>query len=398
MLMAKYIRILLIALIIASCNASEKALLRGNYDLAFNKSLRKVRKNPSNDKQAVILEKSFYKSRAAKKDRIDYLNKEGDPDRWEEVFNMYSILKTQQDLIRSLPKLYIENENREINFSKIDYDNEIIEAKKKAAEYFYQNGKKLLGENNRMKAREAYYAFEKIDRFYTNYKAAYNLKNEAKEKGTNKVLYKMVNSTPVPLPPAFEDELKKISLHELNREWINYYTTKTKDTYYDYDIIVHLKNIAVSPEEIKEASYTQQKEIKVEGEWQYVLDDKGNVKKDENGNDIKLPKYKTIYCTIKETYQRKSARITGTVDYYDNRTRQLIEEIPVTSETHFEHISATKDGNLDALNDETRAKVVNYLKNEKILFPPDFRMLTDAGVVLKDAVKNIIWSKKDFLK
>jgi len=387
---------LALILFLIGCNVAEKALVRGDYDHAFNKSLRKVRKNSKKEKHILILEESFNKSRQAKYDRLKYLSLEGDPDRWEEVFDLYSRMKSQQVAVQALPKLFAEG--REIHFKKIDFDKEIIQAKKKAAEYLYVHAKKLLKEKNREKAREAYYEFERISKFYDNYKDTYKLKAEAKELGTNRVLFRMVNDTPIPLPPDFEKELRKISLQELNRQWINYYSTKTKGTYYDYSIIVHLKIITVTPEEVKEEKFTQQKQVKVPGEWNYTLDKNGNVMKDADGNDIKTPKYKTIICTVKEVRQRKHALITGTVDYYNNRTKQLIQEVPVAAETHFENTFATKDGNLKALNDATRKRVTAYMKHRLVEFPHDFHMLTDAGVHLKEKVKNIIWSKKDFLK
>ena len=77
------------------------------------------------------------------------------------------------------------------------------------------------------------------------------------------------------------------------------------------------------PEEVKENNYSETKEI--EDGFDYELDANGNVKKDTAGNDIKIIKYKTIRCNVKELHQFKTARISGTIDYLDNYNNKLLK-------------------------------------------------------------------------
>jgi hypothetical protein len=209
--------------------------------------------------------------------------------------------------------------------------------------------------------------------------------------GTSYVIFKMRNTTGVPLPPSFEEELTKISLNELNGEWLKYQTYENKGLNYDYTILVNMKNINVSPEGVKEIDFTETKVIP-DG-FQYVLDSHGNVKKDSLGNDIKESRFKTISCNVIETYQSKKAIIAGTLDYINNSSGQLIKTEPVASEKFFEYRSYGAMGDINALKPETKAK----LGNRPVPFPSGFDMLLEAGQTLKGMVKNIIYTNKAIL-
>ena len=153
-----------------------------------------------------------------------------------------------------------------------------------------------------------------------------------------------------------------------------------------------MKLIDVAPESVKEIQYVESKEV--QDGWDYFLDNKGNVKKDSLGNDIKKPKYKTISCTVNETYQSKKAIISGSLDYINNDNNQLIKTDPITAESFFEYRSATGIGDLNALKPETKSK----LGKLPVPFPSGFNMLLQAGQNLKSMVKDIIWRNKNVLK
>jgi len=385
--------LIVFAMILTGCKTAEKALNSGNYDKAFSISVKKLRKNPHKQKYVQIIEPAFKKSRASKEARIRFLKKEGQPDRWDEVFNLYSILKRQQKQANALPKLYNEAEQRNVNFPYKNYDSEIIQAKKNAAEYFYAHAKELLKRGGKTNARKAYDELQNIKSFYADYKDVNALMQQALIAGTNYVNFRMINKTRVLLPRDFERELKKISLEDLNRRWLTYHTKEIKNQYYDYSILVLLKVIDVTPEAVKEVHYTDEK--KVNDGFDYLLDAKGNVQKDTAGNDIKIPKTKIIKCKLIESQQYKSARISGSVDYFDNNSKQLIKTFPITSDAIFEHFAArTASGDLNALSKASKEK----LKRKPVPFPTDFDLLLQSGATLKGMIKDIIWSNKNVFK
>jgi hypothetical protein len=378
--------ILAVVLIAGGCGSTDKALRSGHYNKAIQKAVKKLRRNPEKTKNVKVLEEAYAKANRRDLDRISFLKKEGRPDIWVEVHNRYKDINYRQGLVQPLLPL------RGANFDMTRYDSEMIQAKKKAAEYLYAHGVELMKKNDRGSARQAYNEFKQVKSYYPNFKDVDQQLTRALDLGTNKVLVKMANHTGVPLPPNFERDLTKMSVHELNRQWISYHNKKQNGVFYDYEIIVSMKLIDVAPEQLKEVRYKE--EAEVEDGWEYQLDANGNVMKDTAGNDIKIPKTKIITAWVVETQQTKVARISGSVDYWDKRANQMIRSFPVTADGIFEHFSAMANGELAALRPETRAK----LQNERIPFPPDFDLLMLAGVTLKPMVKDIIWDNKNLVK
>ena len=84
-----------------------------------------------------------------------------------------------------------------------------------------------------------------------------------------------------------------------------------QDAKYDYEVLVKLLSIMVSPDQTKDVDEIYNK--KVADGFDYVLDSNGNVMKDTAGNDIKLQRFKDITCTLIETQQLKSVEIKGEV-------------------------------------------------------------------------------------
>lgn len=394
-------KILLFTLVLlqflSGCVSSKKALNSGNYDQAIYKSVNKLRKNPDNSKEILVLERAFSRAQQNDFDRIAFMQKEGSPDKWDDIYNVYEQIKNRQAQVKALPVLVIKDKNKQIlrnaNFSFINVDDELLEAKQKAAQFFYTRGNTLLQKGGRFNARDAYADFQQVKNYYSTFQDVDDKLAAAQEAGTTKVLFKMQKDNPGQLPPSFEQELLKISLQELNRQWMRYYTSDVKGTTYDYNIVVNLKVIDVSPDLVKEKYYSESKKIK-DG-WEYKLDAKGNVTKDSLGNDIKQPKYKTIKCDVVETHFSKSARVAGTLDYIDNNSKQLLHTDNIAADSFFEDgVVVVLGGDVNALTPETKARI----GKKPLPYPDPFGMLLQAGGTLKGMVKNLLFQNTAVLQ
>lgn len=377
--------------ILTGCISSKKYLDRGQYDMAIQKSVKKLKKKPLNAKEIEVLQRAYQLANNSDKEKINYLKLEGNPDIWEDVYAIYMRMKTRQDLVKTLPQLWLPG-GRPVKFDFVNYDEEIVSAKRKAAEYYYAKGISLLEKNTREAAREAYYSFMNVKKFFKDYKDTDAKISEAINKGTSYVLFRMENNSGTIIPQAFQDEMFKISLHHLNRQFIQYHTTPLKDIYYDYTILLTIKSIDISPEGVKEVHYTESKEI--QDGFQYVLDDKGNVKKDSLGNDIKVPKFKTITCNVIEMQQTKAARVFGTVDFINNNTKQLLNTVPLNAESYFQNFAATAQGDLNALSPETAKK----LGNRPMPFPSNADMIMRCSETIKNMAKSYIDNNSSLFK
>ena len=367
-------------MLIASCTSSSKYLANGDYDRAIEKSAKKLMKKPSNVKEIDVLKRAFSLANKADQDAINRLKLSGQPDIWDDVFRYYNDMNRRQDIVERLSS----SVQSKIGFQHVDYNKEIASSKSKAAEYFYAHGVQLLEKGDRMSARQAYDEFIRAKGFFPNYKDIETKIQDALFQGTNNVLFRVQNKTRVIIPKDFESDLLKISLKGLNYQWLNFDTYADNQLYYDYTIYLNIKMIDVSPERVKEIHYDDERTV--DDGFTYKLDKNGNVMKDTLGNDIKIPKTKVIKCHIEETQLEKRAIVTGTLDFYDNRTNQLIKTQNITTESVFEHHFGRATGDLKAISEKSK----RVIGNRPAPFPNDLLMISNTAEDLKRIAKDII--------
>jgi len=388
--MKQFIRLFLVLLIVSGCGSSKKQLQRGNYDAAIEKSVKKLRKNPGSEDNILILDKSYNIVNEQNIERINFLRLEGNPGSWDEILTLYSRLKNRQTLVRTVLPLKLPA--RTVNYEYINYDREIVEAKQKAAEYYFAHGKQIMENNTKESYRQAYYEFQKAKEYWGDYENIDDLIAETRYKGMSRVLVTVENKTHLKLSKEFEEDLLAINHQRLNSEWVEYHTRHLDDNIdYDYLSFINLKIIDVSPESINETDRIEKKEI--EDGWQYFLDKNGNVMKDSVGNDIKLKKYKTLTCTVIETVQQKLVRIEGDVEIIQTNPRKLLKKDPIGAETLFEHHSARAIGDIGALSSESR-KIV---ESDPVPFPHDFDMILQCSETLKLAIRDILYRNRRYI-
>jgi len=378
--MYRYSLLILSLLFFVSCSSSKSLLRKGRYDAAISKSVKNLMKNPSKEKEIYILSEAYRIANDDDNQRIEFLRKSGRPDIWDEMFQRYNALKNRQQTVKRLPVSIL---NR-INFKEIDYDMEIIEAQKKAAAYFYARGEDLLQRGDKMSARQAYDNFSKVKSYFSAYKDVDQRIEEARMIGTNFILFKYINESGMIIPEEFSRELGRISMQDLNRQWLEYHTTEIKNLDYDYAVYLKLKVINVTPEQVRERAYVDTKEI--QDGWLYALDKNGNVMKDSLGNDIKYPKMKTIKAEVVETTLFKKSLVSGILEFKNLKSGQVIKTDPVTAESVFEHQFCTVTGDLNALTAESQKK----LKNKPMPFPSNPEMILRTNQTLKDMTRDII--------
>ncbi len=384
--MIKKSSLLLFSLILAAgCVSSEKYLQKGQYDKAINKSVKKLRKDAGNDKELYVLKEAYTKANSFDMDRISFLEKEGRDENYLDIYNLYIRLDNRQDRIKTLPTSLMNE------FEIIDYDDRLIASKEQAAEVSYERGLEYLERGDRESARMAYQEFDRVRSIYSNYKDVDAKLRESRYLGTNQVLFVIENNSQSVLPERFDEELRKIGLSDLNGRWIQYSVFEDEELEYDYFVVLNIQNIAVSPERIDREKYTDSKEI--QDGTKYVLDERGNVKKDSLGNDIREPNMITVEAEVTQARQWKEGIVGGTIDYVDLRTDQLVKTEAISVTALFEHFSATYAGDERALSDESKKK----LGDDRVPFPPSEVMLMDAADLLKNRTKEIMYKNRGLL-
>ncbi|MCO6499431.1 MAG: hypothetical protein J5I47_03520 [Vicingus serpentipes] len=383
--MKKIITVFIAITFLVACKSSSKQLETGNYDAALEKSAKKIKKNPGKFEEVDTFNEAYRLAYQRDNTQITRLKQEGNPANWGKIYALYMQMRKRQDLAESLPPVGI-------NYEKRDFSADIATAKTNATEYAYAKGTELLNKNNRFDARKAYERFLETKGYNSAYKDIDDKLREAQWKGTTNVFFKIEDNAKVVAPQAMMNIIQSINIDELDKGWKNYDTYIDTNRQYHYSIILNLQLIEVSPEQLKETVTTESKDVP-DG-FDYVLDANGNVTKDTLGNDIKIPRFKTITCQVVDFHQNKTARLSGTIEYYDNSTDQLLKTEPITSDAHFEHHYAIAQGDVDALKPETHQR----LSVKPLPFPPDEPMLIQAGEIMKQMTKDIIVRNESFLK
>ncbi|MCP4312233.1 MAG: hypothetical protein GY790_13285 [Bacteroidetes bacterium] len=391
-MMKKITTILLAALLLSGCGSTTKKLQQGNYDSVIDKTVKKLIKKPNAD-DAGVMDRAFHLANERDMERIRYLVAENNPDNYDEVFNRYNMLKERQRKVRTVTPLEIEGKT--YSYDYVDYNQEMIAAKTKAADFFYDNGKGLL-ENALAKQdyRDAYYQLRKASEYSGGqFPDIDRMIYDAHQKGVSRVIVEVINKNPLKLPPLVEEDLISFDAKGLDNEWVEYHFKHVDaNVVYDYQVLVSLLSIMVSPDGVKDSDQIFTK--KISDGFDYVLDANGNVMEDTAGNDIKLQKFKEITCTLIETQQFKSVEIKGEVEISSLNPNRLIQQEPFGASNSFEHSSARSIGDEGALTEEAFQKT----QQEKIPFPSDVDMVMMCTETIKPAIRNAIYANRQYIK
>ena len=276
--------ILICTIIFAGCGSSKKQLQKGNYDAAIEKAVKQLRKDPKDDKQIEILDRSYRIACDQDNERVRFLKMEGRANNWDEIYLVYQSLNHRQSLVKTVTPLSLNG--RSVDFPYVDYMPEMVNAKRKAADFYYAHGNELMKSGIKESYRQAFAEFIRAKQYIGDYEGIDNKIQEAKYMGMSKVLVSIQNSSVLKFPPEFEQDLLVLDLPNLNSEWVEYHTQNLSgDTQYDYFVNVNVKNIAVSPDQSIQSDSVIKRDV--EDGFSYVLDKKGNVMRDTLGNDIK---------------------------------------------------------------------------------------------------------------
>ncbi|MEY8848680.1 hypothetical protein AB9K26_07685 [Psychroserpens sp. XS_ASV72] len=375
-------------LVLTSCSGRkqiEKAISHGNYDQAIANALRKLENNKDKKRKQdfiIMLEDAYYKVLAEDLRDIAHLKKDGNPEQYKIIYEMYLDLDARQNAIKRVLPLQIDGKDLNLKFN--DYSSEIVDYRYKTSDYLIDEGIALLDTDNKSNARKAYKIFRYIEEINPNFEETRALMSEAHEKGTDYVLVTIENQTHQILPQQLEADLLNFNTYGLDQFWSVYHANPSNQIDYDYAMQLQLKQINVSPEQVNTTQVLKQKEI-VDG-WKFLKDEYGQIVTDSLGNKIKVDKIINVRARYFETHQFKSAHVVADVAYTDLKNNHVMDVFPIDSEFIFEHVYATFKGDVRALNN----REYDLTKQQPLYFPTDAQMVYDTGEDIKLRLKKLI--------
>lgn len=386
---------LVVLLSLQACKNPERLVDRGRYDEAIDIAVRRLG-GKSRKKAALVsaLERALSKANERNLSSIEYLKKEGKPENWEAINLHYRHIMARQRQIKPLLPL-IDDQGRRANIQLVDVGEKEMQSKKKAAEVLYATAERLMKrarQDDRFAAREAYGNLRKIENYYQSYRDKDRLVNEARQLGMTRILVQMRNQTNLIIPEDFQRELLRISVRELNHDWLDFSLGGQENARYDYASFINVVGIDVSPEQLQERTYTDSKEI--QDGTEVVRDSRGNISRDSSGNEITQPHYETITCQVIERRQFKAAAVTANLEIFDNRRKEMIKRIPLQTDAVFENYAGRFNGDRRALSPESQSRI----GNEMLPFPPDEVLIIQAAELLKPMVKDAIIGNRNLFR
>ncbi|MDW8229455.1 MAG: hypothetical protein RMJ33_06420 [Saprospiraceae bacterium] len=383
---------LCLALLANACQTPRHYIERGRPDEAITIALRRL-SGKKNKKTTLVkdLELAFAKAQSRDLMLARNLASSGRPEEWERINRLHRQIAARQNRISPLLPL-VSKDGYRARFEFVDIAEMENESRRQAAEYLYQRAQTLLEQGrrgDRQAARDAFGALQEIEnRYFRHYKDKDDLMREARSLGITYVGFEVVNQSGKILPARFNDRLLAFGVNELDTDWKRFYLKPEPDLALDYRVFFYIDHIDVSPERVSERIYTDEADI--EDGWEYVLDERGNVRKDSLGNDLKKPRIVRVRADVVEVLQTKAVRLGGLLDIRDDRGIRLFSR-PMTAEVLFENYASTFRGDRRALSKESRARI----GNTPMPFPADADMLLQAAERLKPQIRDELRSNRN---
>jgi len=101
---------------------------------------------------------------------------------------------------------------RSVDFPYIDYMPDMVNAKHKAADFYYAHGNELMKSNNKESYRRAFAEFIRAKDYVGDYEGIDNKIQEARLQGISKVFVAIQNNSRIKFPKEFEDGLLALDL------------------------------------------------------------------------------------------------------------------------------------------------------------------------------------------
>ena len=153
---------------------------------------------------------------------------------------------------------------------------------------------------------------------------------------------------------------------------------------YDYEVFARVLSIEVSDnmEKTTKEEFTR----KSATEFEYALDQNGNVMKDTAGNDIKI--FKDVTATLVKTEKSKTCVIRGEVETISlfGEPKGSLAKVPFSSDSKFDNVSYEIIGNPEALTPEQR----KLARTEELPFPTESVLVKQCIENAKPVVRDIV--------
>jgi hypothetical protein len=381
----------ILSLMLISCSGVKKtrqAVNNGNQQWAIYQAIEKISKDKThkrNQPYILLLEEAFQKNMQTELARIDFLEKEAHPENLRSRYNSLNDLKRIQERVAPLLPLQISAEQRMAFFEFLDYDQRILDTKEQLVDYNYNQGVAMFTQaSTKAEYRTAWELLNETEALHPDFKDTREMMSLARERGIYNVLLTAQNLTGMELPEMLEAELLDVSKTNNRNTWAQYYRYPNRQISYDYEVVLALDQILISPDRLHENQKTFEKVIS-EGK-KVVVNRKGEVIRDSLGNPVETEQLKKVKSNFKLITQEKSGMLSGTIAVIDMQTGETMDIKKVRGDSYFRHQYAVQRGDARALEKWQR----RMLRRGPQPFPSPMEIIRLAGDEIRSDLHSIL--------
>ena len=314
-----YLLIGLSCLLLAACSSGKKRLEKGDYDTAVYKAVKRLQQKPNFAKAEKVLRESYSLAVNEHMNVIEYHDNTNNPFKYDRMVREYEMVSYLNSAIRRYP-LYADL------MSLIDVKEELAFARGEAAMSHKGEGERLLAQNTKHRARDAYYQFVEANNFVQG-TVSTKMLDEAQEAGTVNVV--------------LEFSMRGGFFRNYSSDMVySKVMTNFRNTRYRFLRVLEPGELDIIPDEI----------IEIEMDEAHIgrVDFSKNVLEVKK-NDVYLGEAKTDSGEVVEVYGTVTAKYIEFCKTINTRARLVIQQV---------------DGNTFAIKDQ-RVLPSSYSWNEK---------------------------------
>ena len=370
-----YILLISTMIFAGACKSVEKLVDQGRYDEAIELATRKLAgKSKKKTKHIKSLEKAFVKVNRMNLEEISYLKNRGNGENWGQIYDYGLRIQRRQSRVRPFLPL-ISKDGYVGHFEMIDVRPILAESAEKMAAYLYEEGNSLLtaskSTGSKVLAQRAHDQYNRIFRYFDEYKDVVERLDESRNLGTFHVLLKMDN--PVEQFELVPDWRQR----NWQRDWIVFHTDHKEDITFDAISTLILDVMTISPERETVNNLLEQKEIE---RWVDAVDRDGNVVTDTLGNVIQVKESTFLSAQVTEIIREKEAQAIARVRTVNYLTGEIIDQDEFVHDIFFNSASCRFTGDERALSSDIRKRINTPL----LPFPTDYEMVSESWVKMED--------------
>lgn len=382
---------ILVVIFLTACGGTQKTtnyIQSGNYVEAFNNSIAKLTKDKtskSSQKHVPLLKEAFQKAATQNLNEIASLKGQNTPKALKKIYGNYLNLDLRQDEVRVLQPLYYEG--KEVTFDYKDYTNDLKKSKEKYSALLYDSAMKEM-KGGTQGARNAYKLLGELIYVNPTYKNNLNeLSQKAKKQGSSFIFVSFKNK----VKQIHRDSVKdfaRINSGGFDNPWLIFHHKKDRKVKYDYQVDINLNKLTFTQPEVKQQKIPQER--KVQDGFKYRLDSRGNVMKDDKGNDIKDPNYKVVRAEVVLFQQNKTSKLDGNINIKNLKTKQTVSNTPMFGEAKFQNTYGKFRGDQRAIDQ----KYYKALQAKEVAYPKDYQFVKYSIMNFKQKVKQMLAQQK----